>query len=37
MNKKQNKPDSFTVFALICLGLTLLGSIIHEMIFTWSK
>ena len=38
MNKKQDKPDtSFAIFALVCLGITIIVSIIHEIIFTWSK
>jgi hypothetical protein len=37
MTNQDKKPDSFAVFILICLGITLIVSITHEIIFTWSK
>ena len=37
MSKNQNnKPDSFAVFALICMGITLVVSLAHEM-YIWLK
>jgi hypothetical protein len=37
MTKQNNKPDSFAVFALICLGITIIVSITHEIILWQSK
>ena len=37
MSKKQTKPDSFAVFALICMGITIVASMLNELILWLSK
>jgi len=37
MTKKGKQPDSFAVFALICMGITIIVSITHEIILWASK
>ena len=37
MNKKQNKPDSFAVFALICMGITIVATMLNELVLWLSR
>lgn len=38
MNKNQNnKPDSFAVFALICMGITIVATMLNELVLWLSR